>query len=155
MDAPHTAIADYASPIPPETGDLSLFVKDSNGNPVVGANVTSTSQPFGATTLNGVADSAGYATFLNIFSGGYFIQVSKTGYDSASKQVTVETGKVTTSAVSLQPLMAPPTSTVQEVPFWGYIAGLLVLWVGTLTVLGLFLRADKKGSRVEASQSIS
>jgi uncharacterized repeat protein (TIGR02543 family) len=135
-----------------EIGDLLVFVKDSNNNPIIGANITSTSQPFGATTLKGVTDSAGYATFLNIVSGVYFIQVSKTGYDSASKQVTVGTEKVTTSTVLLQTKMTPSTPTTQAVPLWIYIAGLLVLWAATITVLVLVLRANGRDHMEEVSQ---
>ena len=136
-----------------EIGDLLVFVEDSNNDPITGANITSTSQPSGATALNGVTDSAGYATFLNMVPGDYFILVSKTGYDSASKQVTVETEKVATSTVLLQTKATPSAPTTEAEPLWIYAAGLLVLWVVTITVLVLVLRADGKVPKDEASKS--
>src|SRR3990170_4123423 len=235
---------------PSETGDLLIVVRDSNNNPVIGANVTSTSQPFGATTLKGVTNSSGYAKFFNIVSGAYFIQVSKTDYDTASKQVTVEAQKTTTSTVvfqnqspakitinspteitensvkliwsqsteadfaryeiyqstsfghgladlgtkiyaitdksttsyivtglssnikyyftvrvviagnlyadseqvSAQTKMISSPSTTEAVPLWAYIAGLLVLWVVTITILVLVVRADRQNPKDEASK---
>jgi hypothetical protein len=136
-----------------EIGNLLVFVEDSNNNPITGANITSTSQPDGATTLNGVTDSAGYATFLNMVPGDYSILVSKTGYDTASKQVTVETEKVTKSSVLLQTTTAPSApATTEPVSLWVYGAGLLVLWAGTITVTALVLRANARDHKKDASQ---
>jgi hypothetical protein len=55
--------------------------------------------------------------------------------------------------VSAQTKMVTSVSTTEEVPLWVYIAGLLVLWAVTITVLVLVLRANGKDPKEEATKS--
>ncbi|MCX8153631.1 MAG: carboxypeptidase-like regulatory domain-containing protein [Candidatus Bathyarchaeota archaeon] len=74
------------------TGTLDVFVKDTDGNPVVGANVTSISQPSGAVALSGVTDLQGYVSFKDVIAGVYILEVSKEGYEPVTEDVTVTAG---------------------------------------------------------------
>lgn len=74
------------------TGTLDVFVRDRDGNPVSGATVSSVSQPSGASPLNATTDAQGYVSFKNIAAGAYALEVSKEGYESTTKEVTVTAG---------------------------------------------------------------
>lgn len=74
------------------TGTLDVFVKDTEGNPVSEASIISISQPKGASPLNGTTDLQGYVTFKDVPSGNYLIEISKSGYETVTEQVTVNAG---------------------------------------------------------------
>lgn len=83
------------------TGTLDIFVKDTDGNPISQANVTSISQPSGMSPLTGITDLQGYVSFKDITAGTYIIEVSKEGYELATEQVTVTAGGTTMCAPEL------------------------------------------------------
>ncbi|MGO8805348.1 MAG: carboxypeptidase-like regulatory domain-containing protein [Candidatus Bathyarchaeia archaeon] len=64
------------------TGPLTiqLYLKDSNGNPLKGATVSSTVQPDGVQTLSGTTNATGYIVFQNATAGNYTFSVSAKGY---------------------------------------------------------------------------
>ena len=86
----------------PTTGDLKVAVKDKEGKPIIGASVSSTSQPSGQQALTGTTGSDGVATFNGILLGGYTIQASKSGYTSGSVQGTAEANEVKDISITLQ-----------------------------------------------------
>ena len=63
------------------TGTMQLCIKDDNGQPISGANVSTVSQPSGMAKLNGITNSTGYVTFPNAMEGNYTINVNKEGYN--------------------------------------------------------------------------
>jgi hypothetical protein len=60
---------------------MQLCIKDDNGQPISGANVSTVSQPSGMAKLNGITNSTGYVTFPNAMEGNYTINVNKEGYN--------------------------------------------------------------------------
>jgi len=62
------------------TGTMQLCIKDDNGQPLSGVNVSSVSQPSGMAKLVGITNSTGYVTFPNAVEGNYTINVNKEGY---------------------------------------------------------------------------
>ncbi|MEJ5327780.1 MAG: carboxypeptidase-like regulatory domain-containing protein [Candidatus Bathyarchaeia archaeon] len=74
------------------TGTLDVFVKDTEGNPVSEASVISISEPRGASPLNGTTDIQGYVSFKDVTAGNYLIEISKSGYEPVTEEVTVTAG---------------------------------------------------------------
>jgi hypothetical protein len=62
------------------TGQLSLYIKDVNEEPLVDAIVTSTTEPAGATKLFDITNATGYVTFQNVSKGSYTLNITKQGY---------------------------------------------------------------------------
>ena len=58
---------------------IQLYLKDSNGNPLKGATVSSTVQPDGVQTLSGTTNATGYIVFQNATAGNYTFDVSAKG----------------------------------------------------------------------------
>ena len=58
---------------------IQLYLKDSNGNPLKGATVSSTVQPDGVQTLSGNTNATGYIVFQNATAGNYTFDVSAKG----------------------------------------------------------------------------
>lgn len=61
---------------------IRFLVEDSNGSPLSGVEVASTSQPAGESALSGVTNSTGYVVFQNAPAGSYSFSIKKKGYDS-------------------------------------------------------------------------
>jgi hypothetical protein len=73
-------------------GNLQVYVKDSQHNPISDAVVVSITQPPDQNILNGTTDSAGQVTFNDKFTSynsGYLIKASKSGYKDANISTTV------------------------------------------------------------------
>jgi len=87
---------------PPPIGSSKIIVQDDDGNPISGATVSSTAQPSGQQALSGVSGMDGIVTFNEIIAGDYTIQVSKSGYETSSKLVTVIEGETTTQIIQLK-----------------------------------------------------
>lgn len=104
--------------IPNLLSNLSIHVRDSDGNPITGATVTSISQPTGQSAFSSPTDVNGYVIFCNIKAGSYAIRVSKSGYASASKTETVEANQTTTDTIALN----------KESPIFPTIDGGIELW---------------------------
>jgi streptogramin lyase len=73
---------------------LRITVKDTFGNMINSALVTSTVQPSGQSTLSGVSGADGRVSFGNILSGNYTLQASKSGFVFWSSQVNLGEGTV-------------------------------------------------------------
>jgi len=91
-------------PLVADRGNLNIYVKDADGNPIAVATVTSTSQPSGQTALSGTTDANGLVVFNNILAGSYTIKASKTEYEDKAWTVTVIAGQTTTDTVTLSKL---------------------------------------------------
>jgi hypothetical protein len=64
----------------PTTGNLVVTVKDSNGNAISGAAVSSTYTPPGQTALSGDSTGDGSLSFNGVVVGSYTFQAVKSGY---------------------------------------------------------------------------
>jgi len=80
---------------------LNIYVKDTDGNPIAGATVSSTSQPSGQTALSGTTDVNGLVRFSGVLKGSYTITASKTGYEEKTWTVTVTAGQATTETINI------------------------------------------------------
>ncbi|MEM3728576.1 MAG: NosD domain-containing protein [Candidatus Bathyarchaeia archaeon] len=87
------------------TGNLSVNVRDLDGNPIIGATVLSFVQPSGQQILSGITNSQGYALFDNIIAGSYVFEISKQGYQTVIKEARVYPNQTTSVIVNLAPLI--------------------------------------------------
>jgi hypothetical protein len=83
-------------------GSAKILVKDSNGNPILGANVSSTSQPSGQTNLNGTSSVNGTVIFKDVLPGVYTLQASKGDYVSATGTLIVAAGSSDSVSLTLR-----------------------------------------------------
>jgi len=113
--------------ITPTPGSLRITVKDSSGNVISGATVTSSKQPSGQAALSGTTASDGTITFPDLVLGNYTLQVSKSGYVSGSAQGVVASGAKTELSTALQ---AQPPSGIPGFPFEAKTIGVLlcIIW---------------------------
>jgi len=86
---------------PVETGNLVIYVEDSETNPISGATVESSSQPSGQIELTGITNADGYVTFNGVKPGPYTIQAYKASDVLASKSMQVNGGQTTTATLIL------------------------------------------------------
>ncbi|MCX6654048.1 MAG: carboxypeptidase regulatory-like domain-containing protein, partial [Candidatus Bathyarchaeota archaeon] len=107
--------------VPP--GSLKLTVKDSGGNALTGATVSSSKQPSGQTALSGVTAADGTVTFTSVAIGDYTLQVSKSGYVSGSSQGSVASGAKIELSSTLQ---AQPSSGIPGFPIASVVIGVLL-----------------------------
>jgi hypothetical protein len=110
--------------VPP--GSLKVSVKDSGGNTLTGATVSSSKQPSGQTALSGVTAADGTVTFTGLAIGNYTVQVSKSGYVSGSAQVVVASGAKTDLSSTLQ---AQPSSGIPGFTIISVFVGVLLCTV--------------------------
>ena len=88
--------------LPTVTTNLKVNVIDVAGNPVPGANIVSTAQPSGQTALSGTSTTGGTSLFSNLLPGGYTVQISKSGYVTETKTVSVAAGGTAGVTVTLR-----------------------------------------------------
>lgn len=79
-----------ATPTPNSTpaanlGTLSFCIKDSSGNPLANAIVSSTAQPTGMSTLFEISNATGYVAFKNATAGTYTFTIVKEGYPTQNE----------------------------------------------------------------------
>jgi hypothetical protein len=86
---------------PVQRGNIIVYVKDQNNNPVNGATVTSGLQPTGQQPLSGTTDSNGAVTFENVVAGYYSLSSSKSSFNSNVTQVTVGTRETISVTINL------------------------------------------------------
>jgi sugar lactone lactonase YvrE len=129
----------------PTTGDLSVTVKDTNGNPVPGVSVSSTVQPGGQSALGGTTGTDGVIVFNSVLPGSYTLQASKSGYVSKSEQLNVIAGTVNRVSVTLQAQSSSPGGGIPGFPYAAVAMGILVS-----TIL-MRLRASKNNIRIRST----
>jgi len=66
-------------------GTLSFCIKDSSGNLLSNAIVSSTVQPEGMSTLFEISNASGYVTFKNATAGSYTFTIVKEGYPTQNE----------------------------------------------------------------------
>lgn len=81
------------------TGVIRLYVKDRDGNPVAEAEVTSTSQPGGISSLSSTTGEDGSVTFRGVPSGSYKFKATKEGYEEGSIEITLEAYQEVTETI--------------------------------------------------------
>jgi len=117
---------------PSVVGNVLIYVKDSKGNPVSHATVTSTSQPSGQPPLSGTTDNTGYITFENVIAGYYTIEANKTGYNINSQLVDVIARRETTVIIDLSKAQDPVFSILTLI---GWIAIPVIIVVVTILII--------------------
>ena len=123
-----------------QLGGLAVRVVDVGQQPVSGANVTFVSQPAGQRRLSQIANDQGLTAFASVRSGSYELQASSPGYETATRNVVVQTNSTRTETIVLSRL-TPADNTLLIV---AAVAAALVVLVG----VGFFYRRkSKKGIR--------
>jgi uncharacterized membrane protein len=82
------------------TGNMLLHILDG-GKAVSEAEVVSTSQPKGISSLSGLTDDAGLVVFNNIREGTYTMQIAKSGYEARNETITVTAGETADQTIDL------------------------------------------------------
>ena len=80
---------------------LTIIVKWSDGTPITGVALASTSQPSGQTALSGTTDANGQVSFSNVLKGAYTFKATKSGYDDKTWTLNVQGGQATTETITL------------------------------------------------------
>jgi len=122
---------------------IKIFVKDSNANPLVGATVTSTSQPTGQSTLSGSTGNDGSITFNDIKTGAYTIMVSKSGLKSKSESLSTSLGEKTEKTIILEPEQQP-SGGIPGYPIESIFIGILL----TIGFLLMYRRLSEKNPKL-------
>ena len=119
---------------------LKVYLQNSEGHPITGAVVSSTSQPSGQSSLSGTTDSDGSVTFSDVKLGSYTFQASQSGYITKSGSVSAQAGETTEITITLEE-EAPPAEEKEEeggggIPGFpyesiilGFVLGALFLWM--------------------------
>lgn len=124
-DGNNTLSISLQAPVP-VVGGIKVTIKDSSGNAVAGASVSSTSTPSGQAALSGVTAANGTTTFSGVMSGSYTIQASMTGYTSNTGSFTVVAGSVAPLSITLQTQSSTSSGGVPGYPVEAVIFGLVV-----------------------------
>jgi FtsP/CotA-like multicopper oxidase with cupredoxin domain len=132
---------------PPSVGSIKITIRDSSGNPVQGATVSSTSTPGGQATLTGDTGSDGVITFNDVSPGSYTIQASKSGFTTQIVTAAVKAGETQDTSVTLQ----VESTGIPGYPFESVLVGFLVVF-GALMLLAR-RRSHGVGSTVLYSRS--
>jgi predicted RNA binding protein with dsRBD fold (UPF0201 family) len=85
-----------------EFGEITLTVEDTDGAPIVGATVESTSVPEEQSELSGTTDSDGQVTFQVLILGSYTFDVSMDGYLTDTVTIQVDEFTVYEETVTLE-----------------------------------------------------
>ena len=101
---------------PPGKGNIIVYVKDENNNPISGAIVAMAVQPSEQIPLSGVTDSKGSITFNEIAAGVYSFNASKGGFCNNNMQATVNSQGTTAIVISLREDLIEPTVSVTLSP---------------------------------------
>jgi hypothetical protein len=123
------------------TGDLEVYVKDSEGNPVEGVNVISTSQPSGINPLTGTTNAQGYVVFKNIPEGDYILQISKDGYETKTESITITANQTTTYTTEISKVAGGPATDFAS-SLW--IIGIIIaVVIGVVAVIFIIRERSK------------
>ena len=132
---------------PPSWGSIKITIRDSSGNLVQGAAVSSTSTPGGQATLTGDTGSDGVITFNDVSPGSYTVRASKSGYTTQIVTVAVMAGETQDTSVTLQ----AESTGIPGYPLESVLVGFLVV-VGAILLLAR-RRSRGVGSIVHYSRS--
>jgi hypothetical protein len=124
--ANQTATQDFA--LQPETGTITGFVRSTatNNPPVSGATIT-----VAGTNLSTTSGSDGSYTLPNVPAGAQTLNVSKTGFRTATVQVTVTANQTVSQNISLTPGAGIVTGTVRNAANADPIVGATITVAGT------------------------
>jgi hypothetical protein len=112
------------------TGSMALHIKD-NGNPVSEADIASTQQPTGISSLSATTDDTGNAEFDNIPAGTYTIRTTKSGYDTANVTITITAGETADTTINLTKTPSPWPST----PILIAIISIIVIAIAIIAIV--------------------
>lgn len=125
------------------SGGMALRVYDDARNIVAGVNVTSAAQPPGQARLNIITNSTGSAVFPCLPPGPYVLHLSKPGFLSLQKTITVANSTISQSLTLVRVQSAFP---------WVLLAYAGIgIAVAVLLVLGAFLWRRSKQGKAAAS----
>jgi hypothetical protein len=100
----------------PEKGNIIVYVKDENNNPISGAIVAMAVQPSEQIPLSGVTDSKGSITFNDVAAGAYSFNASKGGFCNNNKPATVNSQGTSAIVITLREDLIEPTVSVTLSP---------------------------------------
>ena len=112
-----------------QKSNLKIHVKDSDGKPISGASVTSTSQPGGQPTLTGVTVSDGSVTFNEVIPGSYSFLGSADRYESSSESVSTYAGETNERTILLEEEQQGILGFPVELIILGFVMGIVSLWI--------------------------
>jgi len=107
---------------------IKIYVKDSSGNPVNRAIVSSITQPSGQTTLAGETNPEGFVTFEEVKSGSYTFLASSEEYESNSESITVSQGEINEKTILLEEKPQGIPGFPFETIILGLALGAFLLW---------------------------
>jgi hypothetical protein len=131
-----------------QTGTLQLQVEDGNGNLLNQASVVSTSQPTGMVALIGSTDAQGYLVFTGVLPGSYQIQVTKSGFETRTATITVNSSQTVFQTITLS--SGTTTSTLQVVEILAAVV--IVIVVMTIIVFTVRKRLVKRPNQPQMVQ---
>ncbi len=129
---------------PEVLGDLRITVRDTEGSPLSGAEVRSTTTPSGQPPLNGTTASDGAILFLGLQAGGYTFEASMAGYLTSTSSTSVPLGESTEISMTLEaepePEPEPEPEEKKGIPGFPVASTLMGLLTGTAI---LYLLRDR------------
>ena len=135
------------SPTPNATntnmGQLQFCLKDSQGNPISEALVSSIDQPIGTQTLIDVTNATGYVTFNNVTAGPYTFKIMKEGFATMNETLTYN-GQPLSLSVELSGGSSDDGSGSNLI----IIVAIIVVVVVAVALGGLYIMRRKKSPNV-------
>ncbi len=86
-----------------KVGELEVFIRNTNNEPLAGAKVISNTQPDGQLKVTGLTNSEGRVFFTGIKTGNYEFYVSRFDYVQKEFDITVKAGRITSITIVLSP----------------------------------------------------
>ena len=94
-------VSSTANPDMSNLGTIKICIVEKDGTPITDATLTSTNKPSGSQALSGSTNDTGFAVFSDATAGSYTFQVSKSGYDTQTQDISISSGQTTTNYVTL------------------------------------------------------
>ena len=125
-------------------GSLNLRVLDTNLHPIPQANVTLTRTPLGQQKLSSLTNSLGTAGLTGLRAGGYTVQASSPGYETAMKNVAVVVGQTTNDQLVLAKV--PPANSFP----WALAGAAIATAIGALLLSVVVFKRRRKLDRASS-----
>jgi hypothetical protein len=115
--------------------DIQVIVIDSEGDSILGATISSTSQPTGQNSLSGVTPTSGSVTFNEVESGRYTFNVDAEGYESNSGSISTSLSETATVTLQLEsepepePEVSQPSGGIPSFPILSIIIGITLVMI--------------------------
>jgi predicted phosphodiesterase len=125
---------------PEVLGDLKITIRDTDGSPIEGVEVRSTSTPGGQPPVNGTTAPDGAILFPGLQTGDYAFEASKAGYMTNMSSTSVPPGESVETSMTLEaepePEPEPEPEERRGIPGFpvastivGLLIGIAILWL--------------------------